>query len=68
MNKRELKMMGKSDLKIQIQKEEEKRAFKIDDAVLQKVEEMRYIFPFLYNVLKDGATQSYLTNLGVQKV
>lgn len=34
MNKRDLKMIGKSDLEIQIEKEEEKRAFRIDEEVL----------------------------------
>jgi hypothetical protein len=34
MNKRDLKMIEKSELEIQIEKEEEKRAFKIDEAIL----------------------------------
>jgi hypothetical protein len=34
MNKRDLKMIGKSELEIQIEKEEEKRAFDFDEVVL----------------------------------
>ena len=40
-------MIGKSELEIQIEKEEEKGAFDFNEVVLEKIEEMRFIFPFL---------------------
>ena len=47
LNKRENKMLSKSDVEAYIEKEEEKRALQIDENILEKVEEMRFTFPFI---------------------
>jgi hypothetical protein len=40
-------MLSKSDVEAYIEKEEEKRALQIDENILEKVEEMRFTFPFI---------------------
>ena len=61
-------MLEKSELEVQIEIEEEKRALNLSEAVLSKIDSMKFTFPFLYNMLKEGVSQSYLVNLGVQKI
>ena len=68
MDKRSLKILEKSELEVQIEKEEEKRALNLSEAVLSKIDSMKFTFPFLSNMLKVGVSQCYLVNLGVQKI
>jgi hypothetical protein len=53
MDKRSLKMLEKSELEVQIENEEEKRALNLSEAVLSKIDSMRFTFPFLSNMLAE---------------
>ena len=65
LDKRNLKMLDKSELEVELEQEEEKRVFNLSEAVLDKIDSMKFTFPFLQNMLKKGVSQSYFVNLGV---
>lgn len=66
--KRELKLAHKSQLELDILKEDEKRNLDLSKKVISIAEKLRFSFPYMQTLVKEGAIDSKLGNLGVQPI